>query len=56
MGNHQRKQTEDALRESEERFGKAFRVNPQPMSVTTLPMAFTFMSMKALSMSGYARE
>src|SRR5262249_10158305 len=32
----ERKRAEDELRLSEERFGKAFRANPQPMSLTTV--------------------
>ena len=31
-----RKQAIDELRQSEERFSKAFRANPQPMSLTTM--------------------
>jgi len=52
-----RKQAEDALRESEERFGKAFRANPQPMSVTTLADGiYIYVNESFLSTSGYARE
>lgn len=53
----ERKQTEDALRESEDRFGKAFRANPQPMSVTTVADGvYIYVNESFLSISGYARE
>jgi PAS domain S-box-containing protein len=53
----QRKQAEDSLRESEERFGKAFRVNPQPMSVTTLADGvYIDVNESFLSMCGYERK
>jgi PAS domain S-box-containing protein len=52
-----RKQAEDALRESEERFGKAFRANPQPMSVSTVADGiYIYVNESFLSTSGYARE
>jgi PAS domain S-box-containing protein len=53
----ERKQAEDALRESEERFGKAFIANPQPMSVTTVADGrYIYVNESFLSMSGYTRE
>ncbi len=52
-----RKQAEQALRQSEERFGKAFRANPQPMSVTNVADGrYIDVNESFLSMSGYARE
>ena len=46
-----------AVRESEERFAKAFRANPQPMSITTLSDGiFVDVNQSFLTMSGYARE
>ena len=45
------------LTESEERFSKAFRSNPQPMSLTTLNEGkYLDVNEAFLSMSGYARE
>jgi len=53
----QRKKAEDALRESEERFGKAFRANPQPMSVTTIADGYYIdVNESFLSVSGYTRK
>ncbi|MFZ0061502.1 MAG: PAS domain S-box protein, partial [Pyrinomonadaceae bacterium] len=52
-----RKQAEDGLRESEERFGKAFRANPQPMSLTRMADGcYIDVNESFLSVSGYARE
>ena len=47
----------DKLRESEERFGKAFRSNPQPMSLTTLADGvYIDVNESFLAMSGYSRK
>src|SRR5262249_29358919 len=52
-----RKRALDDLRQSEERFGKAFRANPQPMSLTTLADGlYLDVNESFLSMSGYTRE
>jgi PAS domain S-box-containing protein len=46
-----------ALRESEERFSKAFRANPQPMSLTTLKEGrYLDVNESFLRMSGYTRD
>ena len=46
-----------ALRESEERFSKAFRANPQPMSLTTLNEGrYLDVNESFLQMSGYTRD
>ena len=53
----ERKKAEDALRESEERFGKAFKANPQPMSLTTLADGYYIdVNESFLSVSGYTRK
>ncbi len=47
----------DELRASEERFAKAFRSNPQPMSLTTLATGlYIDVNESFLAMSGYTRE
>jgi PAS domain S-box-containing protein len=47
----------DELRESEERFGKAFRSNPQPMSITVLHSGvYLDVNDSFLAMSGFSRE
>ena len=47
----------DQLRASEERFAKAFRSNPQPMSLTTLATGlYIDVNESFLAMSGYTRE
>ena len=47
----------EAVRESEERFAKAFNANPQPMSLTTLEEGrYLDVNESFLSMSGYRRE
>jgi PAS domain S-box-containing protein len=47
----------DELRESEERFGKAFRSNPQPMSITVLKNGvYLDVNESFLTMSGFTRE
>ena len=47
----------DELRHSEERFGKAFKANPQPMSITTLSSGiYLDVNDSFLEMSGYQRE
>ncbi len=52
----ERKQALDKLRQSEERFGKAFRANPQPMSITTMDSGnYLDVNDSFLSMSGYTR-
>ena len=52
-----RKRSLDQLRESEERFGKAFRSNPQPMSITTMADGvYLDINDSFLEMSEYSRE
>ena len=51
------KQTLDELRQSQERFGKVFRANPQPMSLTTLAEGrYLDINESFLGVSGYSRE
>ncbi len=51
------KHAEDALRESEERFSKAFRANPAPMVITDLETGrFLDANERWLSLIGYTRE
>jgi PAS domain S-box-containing protein len=53
----ERKLVIDELRRSEERFSKAFRANPQPMSLTTIAEGrYLDVNESFLSMSGYTRE
>jgi PAS domain S-box-containing protein len=53
----ERKKAEDALRESEERFGKAFIANPQPMSITTIADGrYVDVNESFLSVSGFTRK
>ena len=53
----ERSQAESDLRQSEERFAKAFRGNPQPMSLTTLGEGrYLDVNDSFLLMSGYTRE
>jgi PAS domain S-box-containing protein len=53
----ERKKAEDGLRESEERFGKAFRANPQPMSLTSIADGYYIdVNESFLSVSGYTRK
>jgi PAS domain S-box-containing protein len=53
----ERKAAEEALRQSEERFKKAFTANPQPMSLTTLAGGvYLDVNEAFLTMSGYSRE
>ena len=53
----QRKEALDKLRQSEEQFGKAFRANPQPMSITTTATGkYLDVNDSFLSMSGYTRD
>ncbi len=53
----ERKRAVDDLRLSEERFAKAFRANPQPMSLTTLANGlYLDVNDSFLAMSGYTRE
>ncbi len=53
----ERKQAVDELRQSEARFGKAFRANPQPMSITTIVGGvYVDVNDSFLAMSGYKRE
>src|SRR5689334_23254917 len=53
----ERKRSLDQLRESEERFGKAFRSNPQPMSITTMADGvYLDINDSFLTMSEYSRE
>lgn len=52
-----RKQALDDMQQSEERFGKAFRANPQPMSLTTLAEGiYLDVNDSFLAMSGFARD
>src|SRR5688500_2872364 len=45
------------LAESEERFAKVFRANPQPMVITTLKEGrFVDMNESAMTLTGYTRE
>src|SRR6185369_1201635 len=51
------KQTVDELRQSQERFGKVFRANPQPMTLTTIAEGrYLDVNDSFLAVSGYARE
>ena len=52
-----RKEALDEMRESQERFGKAFKASPQPMSLTTL-VEGTYLDVNEsfLKMSGFTRE
>jgi PAS domain S-box-containing protein len=53
----QRERSINELRLSEERFAKAFRSNPQPMSLTTIPDGlYIDVNESFLAMSGYTRE
>jgi PAS domain S-box-containing protein len=53
----ERKRAIDQLRNSEERFGKAFKANPQPMSLTTLANGiYRDINESFLAMSGYTRD
>lgn len=53
----ERKQAIDRLRQSEERFGKAFRANPQPMALSTIADGrYLDVNESFLQLSGYARE
>jgi PAS domain S-box-containing protein len=60
--NHERLRTQtqqarDDLRSSEERFAKAFKANPQPMSLTRLADGlYIDINESFLAMSGYTRE
>src|SRR6185369_15375407 len=52
-----KKRASRRLAESEERFAKAFKANPQPMSVTTLGEGrYLEVNESFLRMSGYTRE
>jgi len=52
-----RKQALDQLRQSEEQFGKAFRANPQPMSITTVAGGrYIDVNDSFVNMSGYTRD
>jgi PAS domain S-box-containing protein len=53
----ERRRAEEALRQSEEHFSKAFRANPQPMSLTVLDTgSYIDVNESFLAMSGYTRE
>jgi PAS domain S-box-containing protein len=53
----ERRQALDHLRESEEKFGKAFRANPQPMSITVLATGqYLDVNESFVQTSGYSRE
>jgi len=52
-----RKRALDALRQSEERFAKAFQANPQPMSLTRIADGhYLHVNESFLELSGYTRE
>ncbi len=52
----ERKRSEEALRESEERFAKAFRASPAPMSISTIEDGVTLdVNDEWLSMLGFSR-
>jgi PAS domain S-box-containing protein len=52
-----RKRSLDELRQSEERFSKAFRANPQPMALTTMAEGrYLDVNDSLLAISGYQRE
>lgn len=50
------KRAEQALRASEERFSKAFNLNPQPMSIRTLDGRIIDVNDGFLRLTGYSRE
>ena len=53
----QHRQVEEAQKQSEERFVKSFRANPQPMSLTTLAEGrYLDVNESFLAMSGYKRD
>jgi PAS domain S-box-containing protein len=53
----ERKRAAEALRASEERFGKVFKANPQPMSLTTVDGGiYIDVNESFLNISGYTRE
>jgi PAS domain S-box-containing protein len=53
----ERKRAVDDLRQSEQRFAKSFRANPQPMSLTTIAGGlYLDVNESFLAMSGYTRE
>jgi len=53
----ERKEAEDQLRRSEDRFGKAFRSNPQPMSITTLSEGtYLYVNQSFINTIGYTRD
>ncbi|MDP2899535.1 MAG: PAS domain S-box protein [Candidatus Bathyarchaeota archaeon] len=53
----ERRKTENALRESEERFRKAFQVSPAAMAISTVDEGkFIDVNESFLLISGYARE
>ncbi|HYP26450.1 MAG TPA: MASE1 domain-containing protein [Blastocatellia bacterium] len=52
----ERKQVEQALRSSEERFSKAFNLNPQPMSIRALDGRIMDINDGFLRLTGYTRE
>lgn len=53
----EQKQAREAVHESEERFAKAFKANPQPMSLTTLAEGkYLDVNESFLIMSGYTRD
>jgi len=53
----ERKTAEEALRQTEERFSKAFKANPQPMSLTTVAGGlYLDVNDAFLTMSGYIRD
>jgi len=53
----ERTRAEEALRQSEEHFSKAFRANPQPMSLTVLADGrYVDVNESFLTMSSYTRE
>jgi PAS domain S-box-containing protein len=52
----ERKQAEEALRQSEERFSKAFHANPAPMSINAFDGRLLEVNARFLELFGYRRD